>query len=53
MGRKKLKCWIIREWDCHVEAEEIPLEVCRLCAETKLKHIMVRRKVKANGKLPK
>ena len=48
-----MKCWINPEWECYVEAEEIPLEVCRLCAETRLKYIMVRRKVKANGELSK
>lgn len=31
------KCWIIKEWECNIEADEIPLEVCRLCAETRLK----------------
>jgi len=37
MGRKKLKCWIIPEWDCHVEAEEVPLEVCKLCVKVRLR----------------
>jgi len=47
MERKKLKCWIIPEWDCHVEAEEIPLEVCKLCVETRLRLVTIKRKVKA------
>ena len=32
------KCWIVPDrWKCYVESDEIPLEVCKLCAETRLK----------------
>ena len=32
---KRLKCVFVADWPCHVEVEEIPLEVCRLCLEAK------------------
>jgi len=53
MGRKKLKCWINPEWECYVEGEEVPLEACKLCVETRLRLAIIKRKVKANGELPK
>jgi len=38
------RCWIIKSWECYVESDEIPLEVCKLCVETRLKVRLVRRK---------
>ncbi|MEM2447920.1 MAG: hypothetical protein QXT14_03080 [Candidatus Bathyarchaeia archaeon] len=31
-----MKCWIFPDWECGVEADEIPLEVCRLCVKARL-----------------
>jgi len=40
-----MKCWINPKWECYVGGKEIPLEVCKLCVETRLKlSIYVRRK---------
>jgi hypothetical protein len=43
-----MKCWIVKSWICYVETEEIPLEVCRLCTKTRLKHTIIKREVKAD-----
>ena len=40
-----MKCWIFPEWECYIEGREIPLEVCRLCVEARLKiPVYVKRK---------
>jgi len=48
-----MKCWIFPQWECYVEAEEIPLEVCKLCVEARLRRITIKRRVKANEAMPK
>jgi len=35
-----MKCWITREWECYIKDKEIPLEVCKLCIEVRLKLLM-------------
>ena len=40
-----MKCWINPKWECYIEAEEVPLEACKLCIETRLKLIMIKRRM--------
>jgi len=30
-----VKCAFVSEWECKIETEEIPLEVCRACIEAR------------------
>jgi len=32
---RKFKCFFRDEWDCPIQAAEVPLEVCRLCLNAK------------------
>jgi len=49
-----MKCWIFPDrWECYVEGKEIPLEVCKLCVEARLRHITIKRKVKADEAMSK
>jgi len=31
------KCWIIKEWECYLEDDEINIAVCKLCMDVRLK----------------
>jgi len=42
------RCWIIKDWICYVEQDEIPLEVCKLCVEARLR-LAELKMVKRNG----
>jgi hypothetical protein len=35
---KDTRCIFVRDWMCPVEADEIPLEVCRICVEARKTH---------------
>jgi len=32
---KETRCIFVRDWICPVEADEVPLEVCRVCVEAR------------------
>jgi len=34
-GSKMRRCVFVHEWECYVEADEIPLEVCKVCIEAR------------------
>lgn len=36
---KERLCAFVRDWKCHVEAEDIPLDVCRMCLDARRLHI--------------
>lgn len=36
--QRRTNCIFVSDWICHVEADEIPLEVCRLCVEARRVH---------------
>lgn len=36
--QRRMNCVFVSDWICHVEVDEIPLEVCRLCVEARRVH---------------
>ena len=36
--QRRMNCIFVSDWTCHVEVDEIPLEVCRLCVEARRIH---------------
>jgi hypothetical protein len=38
------RCWIFPDMKCYVDDDEVPLEVCRLCVEARMKRVTVRRR---------
>ena len=36
--QRRMNCIFVSDWTCHLEVDEIPLEVCRLCIEARKIH---------------
>jgi len=36
--QRRTNCIFVSDWTCHVQVDEIPLEVCRLCVEARRVH---------------
>jgi len=36
--QRRMNCIFVSDWTCHLEVDEIPLEVCRLCVEARRIH---------------
>jgi hypothetical protein len=50
-GRDNYKrCIFVREWDCNLETDEIPVEVCQLCVEARKTYIMETRRLMRNSR---
>jgi hypothetical protein len=43
-----MKCVFVPEWECNIETEEIPLEVCKVCIEARKTSVFIKRRKEAS-----